>query len=59
MQATAQLPLPSELNIDPLIQAEPYEIQRLLHRSILSICHLRSQSRSSEVGEYTVYIINA
>jgi hypothetical protein len=47
MQAAAQLPLPPELDIDPLIQAEPYEVQRLLHSSILCICHVSSGPAAS------------
>ena len=35
MELAAELAVGAELDVDALVEAEPYQIQRLLHRDIL------------------------
>jgi len=35
MELAAELAVGSELDVDALVEAEPYQIQRLLHRDFL------------------------
>ena len=46
MELAAELALGAELDVDALVEAEPYQIQRLLHRHVLLRRHRRRRSYS-------------